>query len=193
MRGFQCLLALSIGLGLAGCGSGGYWPGTTADVDRPSIVPEELKAQVRGQIADLPAKANASVTSTGDRLVVSAHILEAYPADDSSPVVKGNYWTHEMMKQVIEQRLAQICRRIFTNCKVPPNVIVCLKCCHGVRVTYVGAFNSMSDQPRVLYTAEISGARTTAVDWSKATDEEIVRTWTVTYNDIANLQFQSVP
>jgi hypothetical protein len=156
------------------------------------MVPQQVKEDTVAALADLPPEARVGVASSFNKMTVSVHLLDAYPADDKDPYVKGQYFTKDRLRNLIEDRSADIYRRIFTRAHVPDNVTVCVRCRHGVRVTYVGAFSGTSDQATTLYETEISGKKAAGSDWQSLDVERIRALWRVTYDLIPDIQLQAV-
>ena len=156
-------------------------------------VPQEVTLGVQQALADLPKEAKARVTTRGSTLVVSAHLLEGYPASDTDPYVKGEYWTKEALRQLIEKRSAEIYRKVFNGVAVPEDVTVRVECCHGVRVTYYGARTGTEDEAMCLYATQVRGKAAAGHDWTTLSDDGIRSLWRVTRNVIPEVQILAAP
>jgi len=156
-------------------------------------VPEQVKTETQELLAEmLPKEANTEVTTSSNNLIISVHLLKAYSPGDDNPYVKGNYGTRESMRHLIENRSADIYRKVFTSLDIPQNVNVCINACHGVRVTYFGDYSGTSDHAMTLYQTKISGSKAAKLDWNFISNEKIVSLWKVERDIIPTLQFETV-
>ena len=155
-------------------------------------VPNQVKTETQTALSELlPKEANTRVTSSFNNLIVSVHLLKAYPPSDDNPYVKGNYWTKKSMQELIENSSAEIYKKIFTSVEIPRDINVRINSRHGVRVTYIGAYSGTSDQAMTIYSTEISSGKAAKYDWKSLSIEEIKKMWKVRTNIIPSLQFRS--
>lgn len=149
-----------------------------------------LPAYTKKVLSYLPKKAKVEAEIESNTLKVSVHLLDAYPPEDNSPYVKGAYTTKERLQEFIEKRSVEIYRKIFAKITVPEYIKIQVNCCHGVRVTYIGAYSGTSDQPMVLYSTEIEAKGAAEHNWRRIKDEEIMSMWKVNANLIPSIQLQ---
>jgi len=169
------VLVLFAGMFLAGCYS----------------VPQQVVNETKQALSDIPKQANLAVDSSADNMTISAHLLEGYPAEDNNPYVKGDYGTKEKLQLLVEKRICDIYRKIFTRVNLPDEEIhIFVKCKHGVRVTYMGDYSGTSDQAWTIYETKLKSKEAKKYDWNRISDEEIKSIWKLVSNEIPYVQIQ---
>ena len=171
------VLVLFAGMFLAGCYS----------------VPQQVVNETKQALSDIPKQAKLAVDSSANNMTVSAHLLEGYPAEDNNPYVKGDYGTKGKLQRLVEKRICDIYRKIFTRVNLPDEEIhIFVQCRHGVRVTYIGDYSGTSDQAWTIYKTKLKSKEAKKYDWSRISNEEIKSIWRIVSNEIPCVQIQVV-
>lgn len=171
------VIVLFTGMFLAGCYS----------------VPQQVVNETKQALSDIPKQAKLAVDSSANKMTVSAHLLEGYPAEDNNSYVKGDYGTKKKLQLLVEKRICEIYRKIFTRVNLPDEEIcIYVQCKHGVRVTYIGDYSGTSDQAWTIYETKLKSKEARKYDWSRIGDEEIKSIWKLVSNEIPYVQIQVV-
>lgn len=126
---------------------------------------------------------------TGYRLCISAHLLKNYSPNDSSPLVRGAYGSHDRLRNYVKARIAEIYRSAFTSAGTLNLDSVGVSCMHGVRHIVIGGYGG-GDYATTLYSTSIAKEIAKRYDWEKISNEEIQRLWRVNTDIISNIHFQ---
>jgi len=164
-----------------------------------TAIPAAKLSQIRQAVGGVVPEGARVEVSTSPRalarpaVVVSAHLLEGYPANDSSPYVRGNYGTQELLEELVRERSTVIYQAILQQVSLDGISELRVRCRHGVRWHYGSWGVSSDDQATTIYETALPVPAAGKLQSAVATPAEIQASWHVSCNAIPSLRIVAVP
>ena len=122
--------------------------------------------------------------------VISTHLLEGTSADATDPNVRGDYGTHEKLREFVEFRCANILRSIYNAKLTLAASEITIHTRHGVQQKHFLIPNTTMNVAMTIFSVRLPLKLMDELDFSKLSDDEIAGYWTVIKNEIPGLEFR---
>jgi len=175
---FSAIVLLCAG----GCASQSVTDRDLAEAQRAinKALPDEGGVHVR---ADAPREGRLN-------LVVAVNLLPGHLPREADPRINRQFASQEQLTRLVRQRSAQVLRTLVTEGIVPDVSGVVVETRHGV-AQYIGnPHEARRNVSMTIYEVFVPIRKIRNRDWSKLSDEQIMKLWTVRVDCIPQLKFQ---